>query len=719
MNSFRRNYYEILDVTPTASQDEIRRRYRELAKQYHPDANQAQGIEWAHQKMAELNEAYDVLKDPARRAQYDLLQQIFAPPPTVPPPEAWPTGQPSTAPSEDELLPLYQRGLQLEREERWAESLAVFTRIQAIDAHYRDIQGRIDRARSMLVEQETASDLARRYVEANEYIVTRQWAAAVAVLDELVARDPDYRDAADKLLMARRQLRQQRLYTDALAFMNEEKWLEAIVHFEALLAEVPDYADAAEQLQIAQDQYRRTREQALVAAAEEDDPEAADEALLRDITKPMPPVTDTVEVSPPEEAPPADADPDRLVAAGFRAFERRQLAEAGRLFSTALQIDQRYADAYAGLGWIYARTRQLESALENLEAALHIDGTCVRAYIGMGQVYEQQGGYLEAITAFRQAAQLAPSADLHGRLARLYIVEGRLAEAANAYRAWISMEPEPASTAQPYYRLARLLAVQNNLREAIEAYKQVSRLAPRFARPHAMLGALHEALGQREAAQEAYRHFLQLSHSPSERRHRRRVVWRLYFSRLMPHGHWLLGIGVWLPILLAALFVGFNWAAWAGIALGMGLGLWFVRKPGSTPLTPLGRYSRYSFYNGGGVLLGLLSALLQFAAMSSETNNAALSLVLVAMVALLLALHLAMTYTRPGYQLVAGFAGGLIVGGLVALSVQMEAANLVLGFAWAALYLVVGGLAVAIAAWIWLGVLGVLAESFAQRQRQG
>ncbi len=65
----KRDYYEVLGVSRTATEVEITKAYRQLAKQYHPDRNV--GDDEAKEKYAEVDEAYQVLNDPARRARYD------------------------------------------------------------------------------------------------------------------------------------------------------------------------------------------------------------------------------------------------------------------------------------------------------------------------------------------------------------------------------------------------------------------------------------------------------------------------------------------------------------------------------------------------------------------------------------------------------------------------------------------------------------------------
>jgi curved DNA-binding protein len=81
-----RDFYEILGVARNASQDEIQRAYRKLARAYHPDVNSDPSAE---ERFKEVSEAYDVLSDPQARRRYDAFGPEFRQVPEDVDPEQW------------------------------------------------------------------------------------------------------------------------------------------------------------------------------------------------------------------------------------------------------------------------------------------------------------------------------------------------------------------------------------------------------------------------------------------------------------------------------------------------------------------------------------------------------------------------------------------------------------------------------------------------------
>lgn len=80
-----KDYYQVLGVAKTATQDDIQKAYKKLARKFHPDVNREAGAE---DRFKEIGEAYEVLKDPEKREKYDRFgsawkqaQQTGAPPP--------------------------------------------------------------------------------------------------------------------------------------------------------------------------------------------------------------------------------------------------------------------------------------------------------------------------------------------------------------------------------------------------------------------------------------------------------------------------------------------------------------------------------------------------------------------------------------------------------------------------------------------------------------
>jgi curved DNA-binding protein len=84
-----KDYYEILGVQRKATVDDVRQAYRKLARQYHPDVSKEADAE---SRMRDINEAYDVLRDPAKRTAYDDLAAGVSAGGGYQPPPGWDQG---------------------------------------------------------------------------------------------------------------------------------------------------------------------------------------------------------------------------------------------------------------------------------------------------------------------------------------------------------------------------------------------------------------------------------------------------------------------------------------------------------------------------------------------------------------------------------------------------------------------------------------------------
>ncbi|MEM7363295.1 MAG: DnaJ C-terminal domain-containing protein [Pseudomonadota bacterium] len=84
-----RDYYEVLGIDREAAQDEIKRAYRKLARKYHPDVSSETDAE---DRFKQIGEAYEVLKDPEKRAAYDELGENWQAGQDFRPPPGWDQG---------------------------------------------------------------------------------------------------------------------------------------------------------------------------------------------------------------------------------------------------------------------------------------------------------------------------------------------------------------------------------------------------------------------------------------------------------------------------------------------------------------------------------------------------------------------------------------------------------------------------------------------------
>ncbi|HET9222370.1 MAG TPA: serine/threonine-protein kinase, partial [Roseiflexaceae bacterium] len=172
----------------------------------------------------------------------------------------------------DQRADLYQSGMQAFEAKRWETAIDLFSRLVALDPSYSDAAQRLDLARQ---EQAAAQQQALRaglYQAGLQAFEAKRWDAAIEQFDRLVALDPAYADAAQRLDAARQQqavAEQQalrvELYQSGLLAFEAKRWDTAVEQFDRLVALDPAYADAAQRLDAARQQQVVAQEQAIRA----------------------------------------------------------------------------------------------------------------------------------------------------------------------------------------------------------------------------------------------------------------------------------------------------------------------------------------------------------------------------------------------------------------------------------------------------------------------
>ena len=102
-----RDYYDVLGVPRTATEEEIKRAYRKLAREHHPDLHAGKEKETHHRRMQEVNEAYSVLSSNENRAKYDQFGEHWKEGPPPPPPPSEGDGNVRFNPEEAEAFSRY------------------------------------------------------------------------------------------------------------------------------------------------------------------------------------------------------------------------------------------------------------------------------------------------------------------------------------------------------------------------------------------------------------------------------------------------------------------------------------------------------------------------------------------------------------------------------------------------------------------------------------
>jgi tetratricopeptide (TPR) repeat protein len=191
-----------------------------------------------------------------------------------------------------------------------------------------------------------------------------------------------------------------------------------------------------------------------------------------------------------------------------RHDQEQSLQTAIDYFNRAIELDPRYADAYARLGEAYLllyrltnRPAHIELAAENATRGRDLDDTRPSTWITLGMIDAQRGAFADAERSFRNAIDRGPRSSLAYReLGRLQMRQGDMAAAEASFRRAVELEPE----AWPNYNaLGAFLSAAKRFAEAEEAFVFATTKAPDNARVWSNLGGQYFLQGQYDESEQA------------------------------------------------------------------------------------------------------------------------------------------------------------------------------------------------------------------------
>jgi tetratricopeptide (TPR) repeat protein/uncharacterized protein YraI len=169
----------------------------------------------------------------------------------------------------DQRADLYQSGMQAFDAKRWETAIDLFSRLVALDPAYSDAAQRLDAARKEQAEAQQQTQRAGLYQAGLQAFEAQRWQTAIEQFDRLVALDPAYSDAAQRLDTARKeqtaaeqQALRVELYRSGLQAFEAQRWQTAIEQFDQLVKLDPAYADAGQRLAAARKEQSVVQEQA-------------------------------------------------------------------------------------------------------------------------------------------------------------------------------------------------------------------------------------------------------------------------------------------------------------------------------------------------------------------------------------------------------------------------------------------------------------------------
>ncbi len=194
---------------------------------------------------------------------------------------------------------------------------------------------------------------------------------------------------------------------------------------------------------------------------------------------------------------------------GWQHFQAGQLAEAERLYRSAVGAEPQNADAWCILGVICGRQGRLDDAADCQRRAIRLRPQFFEAINNLGNVLWRQGVVDEAVAHYQEALRLRPGfAQGHNNLGAAYRKQGRIEDALACYQQALRLNPNYPDAQS---NLGDVLCSLGRLDEARTALQQAMRLAPDFAEAHNNLGAVYRQLRRFPESIACYREALRIN----------------------------------------------------------------------------------------------------------------------------------------------------------------------------------------------------------------
>ena len=213
-------------------------------------------------------------------------------------------------------------------------------------------------------------------------------------------------------------------------------------------------------------------------------------------------------------------DADLHNSLGALLFKERELEEAKHELETAVSLDPSLVMAHYNLGLLKFEEGELEGAVRSLHRAIELDPSKSHYHFSLARAYRASYRFAEAADSFRAGLTLSPPPDVD-RTARLELAltlkhDGRLNDSETELRALLSAHP---ADGEALFQLGRLYLAMSRYPDAEEAFRKLTRESPANPPAHFMLGLVSYREDALDQALASFRRLLELSPGHAEARY--------------------------------------------------------------------------------------------------------------------------------------------------------------------------------------------------------